>query len=636
MVKRNLRMIRFLDKNYNLIYVLKFFIIAWVCIFACQKYAWAQYNAAPDSYYLQQKSLTPFEFTETSTVPLKGSWEYYPQQLIVKPNAVLKSETVSLPISFKQLTGTNKNYGTFIGHFKIPKQYIGRRIAIYIPNQYGAYRMYLNGDFILRLGEVGKDKISHRTENVPKIAFFVLQKEYFTLTIQASNFNTLHGGLENPMRIGLGTTISRQFQQLMMSIGLVCGAVLGIGIFTLMFSIFQGKITRSSIRVFVFGIFILFLALHNLFSAPYAYTTFTSLSWIWGVRLEYLFTYFTIALFLTYMYLLNWRYIHPIVYFVAMSIFVVDIIITLFTEPEIFEYLIFYSFLFSPVVLLNFAYGFYRTVKLKEKYSTINFWAVILLCTTFLHDFLLTLNLIDSFNLSFISTSFYALLIMFQQSKNYAKHTQYIEQLNNNLLELNSSLDQKVQERTLQLNQLNQQLELQIQIDALTGAFNRRALNAEIQRLFTLTKNHTNHTLAFAMLDVDFFKNYNDFYGHLKGDVVLQDLVKIIQRALPASAYVARYGGEEFAIILHNVPSEVVLNVLQQVLNTVRQAGLEHLNRPDQKPYVTLSMGVSWMDQNHPYADIHELMKAADVQLYAAKNAGRDQYQAFRSWRQER
>ncbi|OAL78661.1 histidine kinase [Acinetobacter sp. SFB] len=621
---------RFLDKSHNLIYFLKIFLIACLCVFSWQKHAWAQYDAASESYYLQQKMLNQVEFTENSTSPLKGSWQYYPQQLIVKPSAVLKSETVNLPISFKALTGTNKNYGTFIGHFKLPKEYVGRRIAIFIPNQFGAYRMYLNGDFLLRVGEVGKDKISHQTENAPRIAFFVVQKEYFTLSIQASNFNPLHGGLENPMRIGLGKTITRQFQQLMMSIGLVCGAVLGLSLFTLMFSIFQRKINRSSIRVFIFGIFIFFLALHNLFSAPYAYTTFTNLSWIWGVRLEYLFTYFTIASFLTYMYLLNWRYLHPIVYFVAMSIFVVDIIITLFTEPEVFEYLAFYSFSFSLVIICNFAYGFYLNLKHKQQYSSINLWAVILLCVTLVHDFLLSLNLIESFNLTFISTSFYALLIMFQQSKNYAKHTHHVEQLNNNLLELNSSLDQKVQERTLQLNQLNQQLELQIQIDALTGAFNRRALNAEIQRLFTLTKNHTNHTLAFAMLDVDFFKNYNDYYGHLKGDVILQDLVKIIQRALPPSAYVARYGGEEFAITLHNVPSEVVLNVLQQVLNAVRQARLEHLNRPDQKSYVTLSMGVSWMDQNHPYADIHELMKAADVQLYAAKNAGRDQYQAFR------
>jgi diguanylate cyclase (GGDEF)-like protein len=217
---------------------------------------------------------------------------------------------------------------------------------------------------------------------------------------------------------------------------------------------------------------------------------------------------------------------------------------------------------------------------------------------------------------------------MFQQSKNYARHSRHIERLNNNLIELNHCLDQKVKERTLQLSLVNEKLQQQIQIDTLTGAFNRRALNAEIQRLFTFTKKNSNSTLAFAMLDVDYFKNYNDYYGHLKGDIILQNLVKVIQQALPDSAYVARYGGEEFAIILHNIPTAVVLNVMQQVLEAVRKHQFEHLNRPDHKKYITLSMGVAWMGQEQTYSNIHELMQAADIQLYAAKNAGRDQYQA--------
>ncbi|OTG69591.1 histidine kinase [Acinetobacter sp. ANC 4470] len=593
-----------------------------------QKHAWAQYEAAPESYYLHQELINQVDFKDNTTSPLNGQWQYYPEQLIIKPSSVLQSKTVQLPTSFKALTGTNQTYGTFIGHFKMPKQYLGRRISIFIPNQYGAYRMYLNGDFLLRLGEVGKNEKNHQTENAPRIAFFVVNEEYFTITIQASNFNHLHGGLENPMKIGASKTVSRQFQQMMMSIGLVCGAVLGVGIFTVMFSVFQGVIIgRSSIRVFVFGVFILFLALHNLFSAPYAYTAFTDISWLWGARLEYLFTYLAVIFFLSYMFLLNQRYLHPLVYFAAMILLVINIVVTVLTLPEVFQRFAFYSSIFSLVIFFNFTYGFYLTLKHKEPYSTTNLWAIILLCVTFLHDFLLTLNLIDSFNLSFISTSFYALLIMFQQSKNYAQHTYYIQQLNDNLVELNSSLDHKVQQRTSQLHQLNEKLARQIQIDALTGTFNRHALNIEIQRLFIQTQNHTNSTLTFAMLDVDYFKNYNDYYGHLKGDIILKDLVKVIQQALPESAYVARYGGEEFAIILHDVPNAVVLNVLQQVLNAVRKNQFEHLNRPDQKQYVTLSMGVAWIDQEHQYADIHELMKAADVQLYAAKHAGRDQYQ---------
>jgi diguanylate cyclase (GGDEF)-like protein len=127
------------------------------------------------------------------------------------------------------------------------------------------------------------------------------------------------------------------------------------------------------------------------------------------------------------------------------------------------------------------------------------------------------------------------------------------------------------------------------------------------------------------MLDVDYFKNYNDHYGHLKGDEILKYLVRIIQHALPESAYLARYGGEEFAILFSGVPVQTALHNLENVLKRVREQRLQHLNRPDGKSYVTLSMGAAWVQHKHDYADIHELMKAADAQLYAAKHAGRDQ-----------
>ncbi len=63
-----------------------------------QKHAWAQYELASEAYYLQLEGLNQVEFTENRTAPLKGSWQYYSQQFIIKPSSVLKSETVTLPI----------------------------------------------------------------------------------------------------------------------------------------------------------------------------------------------------------------------------------------------------------------------------------------------------------------------------------------------------------------------------------------------------------------------------------------------------------------------------------------------------------------------------------------------------------
>ncbi|WP_374574312.1 diguanylate cyclase domain-containing protein [Acinetobacter sp.] len=591
--------------------------------------AYAQYEPAPPSVYQQHREyINSVNFTEDSSVPLQGQWLFYPQQFLTESSAVLAPRAVSLPASFKELTGSNQNYGTFVGYFKMPKAFIGRRIAIKIPNQYGAYRVYLNGDLLVRLGDVGKTPAAQVTENAPRIAYFVAENEYFTLSIQASSFSELHGGIENPMHIGVSQVINRQFQQLMMSIAMVCGAVLGIGLFTILFAVFRGSKQRNSKSIFVFGIFIVFLALHNMFSAPYAYTAFTNISWLWGTRLEYLFTYGAILFFISYIHLLNRRYLHPLNYQIAMLLLALNIAVTLVSAPDTFEPLALYSSAFSLSVLANFAFGFYQTLKHHEAYSVLNLCAVIFLCVTFLNDFLLMMNWIDSVNLSFISTSLYALLIMFQQSRNYAYHTYYTEQLNNTLMELNSLLDQKVKARTEQLHELNAKLEHQVKIDALTGAYNRRALNDEIQQRFSETLRQHHGTLIFAMLDVDYFKNYNDYYGHLKGDEILQQLVQVISARLPPSAFLARYGGEEFAIVMQNVPFPAAAELLDAVLDTVRRQRFEHCRRQDAKAYVTISMGVACMNRQQRYADIHALMKSADAQLYAAKQAGRDQLQA--------
>ena len=69
-----------------------------------QRYACAQYEAAPESYYLHQKLINQVDFTDKTTSPLNGLWQYYPEQLIIKPSSVLKSETVQLPISFTSNT----------------------------------------------------------------------------------------------------------------------------------------------------------------------------------------------------------------------------------------------------------------------------------------------------------------------------------------------------------------------------------------------------------------------------------------------------------------------------------------------------------------------------------------------------
>ncbi|WP_373683615.1 MULTISPECIES: GGDEF domain-containing protein [unclassified Acinetobacter] len=126
-------------------------------------------------------------------------------------------------------------------------------------------------------------------------------------------------------------------------------------------------------------------------------------------------------------------------------------------------------------------------------------------------------------------------------------------------------------------------------------------------------------SLAVYMIDVDYFKNYNDYYGHLKGDYILKTLVQTIQQILPENGFLARYGGEEFAVLLADISWQEAKAFAEQLCEVIRQLNLEHANRRDDKTWISISVGAAIMDAEHIYRNVARLLKTADQQLYQAK-----------------
>lgn len=182
----------------------------------------------------------------------------------------------------------------------------------------------------------------------------------------------------------------------------------------------------------------------------------------------------------------------------------------------------------------------------------------------------------------------------------------------------NKELDQKVQDRTRDITLLNEKLAQQVRLDSLTGAYNRFALNEQLQQQYEhAIANQT--SLAVYMIDVDYFKNYNDHYGHLKGDYILKTLVRTIQQILPENGFLARYGGEEFAVLLADISWQEAKAFAEQLYEALRQLNLEHANRSDDKTWISISVGATIMDAEHIYRNVDRLLKTADQQLYQAK-----------------
>lgn len=160
-------------------------------------------------------------------------------------------------------------------------------------------------------------------------------------------------------------------------------------------------------------------------------------------------------------------------------------------------------------------------------------------------------------------------------------------------------------------------------IDPLTELQNRRGLDQGLQRLLS-PDNTPAEPLSLVLLDIDFFKRYNDSYGHPAGDCALRQVAKVIAASLRPSDFAARYGGEEFAVVLPNTDLDQGLQTAVRLCSAVRNAKLADINRHP-LPSVTISAGVA---QHRPGQDQERLMAAADAALYRAKHTGRDKAMA--------
>ena len=170
----------------------------------------------------------------------------------------------------------------------------------------------------------------------------------------------------------------------------------------------------------------------------------------------------------------------------------------------------------------------------------------------------------------------------------------------------------------------NRQLQEMVNRDGLTGLYNHRYFHEQLSQDFLRAKRY-HETLSCVLLDIDFFKKFNDTYGHQTGDVVLKALADVIQRSTRESDIAARYGGEEFALVLYHTDGPAAYEAAERLRQRVE--GTEVRDNGNVLR-VTISVGVA----TFPHESIHdskELIEYADQALYKAKENGRNRVEAF-------
>ena len=158
--------------------------------------------------------------------------------------------------------------------------------------------------------------------------------------------------------------------------------------------------------------------------------------------------------------------------------------------------------------------------------------------------------------------------------------------------------------------------------DQLTGLYNRRYYNEMIPKLLSLAK-RKDHYITFFILDVDYFKNYNDAYGHIKGDETLVKVSHAIRNHIQrGDDFVFRLGGEEFAGIILSDDYEKTHQWISSLCAVIEDLEIEHCDS-DISKYVTASIGISTICHEKNY-NMDNLYSFADEALYLAKNSGRN------------
>lgn len=167
------------------------------------------------------------------------------------------------------------------------------------------------------------------------------------------------------------------------------------------------------------------------------------------------------------------------------------------------------------------------------------------------------------------------------------------------------------------IKNLNKELELAILTDGLTNVYNKRYLYRRLEDSINKCT-----SLVFIMIDIDYFKKYNDNYGHMKGDEALISVANIIKNVFKED-YVFRYGGEEFSVLSERSEMDVIKDI-EKLMNDLHERDIKH-EYSKVSNRVTLSIGISKATISSK-KNIEELIRDADKKLYESKKKGRNRY----------
>lgn len=578
---------------------------------------------APISY---ATTMTTYDFRDanydTFYEDLNGNWNFIRGELFdpqdMKEEIKLgNSEIVKVPYMLNQRLNVESDRATYSTTITVPKSFVGRYLKFYIPFQYSSYKLYVNNTLVKENGSLIRNNQTAVQQMKPQIPGFRVNQTKLQITFQVISFQDVSGGIRKNISIGSEPVVIKEQQQReFWQVFLIGGITLTAGI-SLLFYVFRKK----QFEFLAYGVFCLATSLWGFFTDYYLYTAFLDqLHWSVALRLTFIMPQIVMLFYVDYVARMFKEAMPRLVIRMYNYIMILIILFTAFASAtmyqKMFNIILIFMYLFYILLLVRIL----RAINWRDLTQVMTLIGVFLVFVGAIHDMVRVSSAGNTVYLTFIMLGIFISMQCLLFCRKFALQWLRVEQLNTELISLNESLDEKIRLRTEQLEESNQKLRELALLDSLTGAFNRHYLSSSLEKLYKHYKD-TKVPFAILILDVDEFKKYNDYYGHILGDQLLKNLVGILADALPTRAELTRYGGEEFVVLLDATTYSEALDIAEYMKNAVEKAELEHLGRACK--IVTISVGGVALTEAQ-FTDTTEFVKIADQQLYEAKHAGRN------------
>ncbi|RBP63873.1 diguanylate cyclase (GGDEF)-like protein [Alkalibaculum bacchi] len=586
---------------------------------------------------------------ENSVVRLDGQWEFFWNQLIAPGKAETKSsnEYIQIPSSWNKYKGNEDQSGYGYATYRL--QFITAeniKLGLKIPRMFTAYKLWVNGELIAIAGKVGENREIMTPQYIPQLALFESSQGVNEILIQVSNFHHRSGGMPKSINLGGEKQIIKLRDKSLAAELIIFGSLIYIGAYHLALFLFRKKNTSS----LYFGLFCLLVGMRTLLVGERFFMyLFPNFSWEIAHKLQTLSFYFGVPLILLFFMSIYPQYFHARIIKIGQIIGAIFGFLVVLTPARIFTP-------FNPIyqmwTVFTIIYIIVALIKIwirKEDGSWFITIGALVLLMSGAND-IIFLNiwmndngpaflkaLIRTGSLSSVGQLVFAFANSLLLSKRFSDSLAREEILTAELTEINSNLDELVSQRTkdlekskekieqqkLELEKINKNLNQLSFKDCLTGIWNRRKYDETIEIEWRRCLRYK-RPIALILLDIDYFKQFNDLYGHMAGDECLIKIGDTLKKSLSRSSdMAARYGGEEFIVLLPDSGKEEAIKIA-----TMLRINIESIKIPHEKSsvsnYVTVSIGVTSTIPNNK-SSYDDLFKVVDRALYQAKDAGRNQ-----------